>query len=152
MRQFQVIQIHTQAVPAFNLFATRIALLMSLVKTAAARPYIVSFACLSTSGTKKTIYSTTFTTTRTRKLTFLILKPNHHSNRPEDLLLHDTHVGLGIGEYGRFYKVAFCAMPLPTCAEHSAVGFPGGYVRHDALSKGEHWERRGNLRTTRTSY
>jgi hypothetical protein len=41
--------VRTQTVPACTLFATRIARLRSLVKMAAARPYMVSFACLITS-------------------------------------------------------------------------------------------------------
>jgi hypothetical protein len=46
----EVASAHTHAVPAFSLCAVRIARLRSLEKMAAARPYIVSFACLMTSS------------------------------------------------------------------------------------------------------
>lgn len=63
----------------------------------------------------------------------LILKLNHHPNRAKDLLLHDLHGRLGVGEDGRLDPVAFFAVAGAAEVNGGAFGFAGVDVGHDAL-------------------
>lgn len=118
---------------------------MFLLNTAAARPYVVSFAALITSiiiaarsihGSVPRDY-----TERTVK----VLKSDNDTNRTENLLPDDPHVRFNIGEECRIDEISLVPETITTEVNFGTFRFPGVDVRHDTLSGGHRSIR--NLRS-----
>ena len=63
----------------------------------------------------------------------IVIEFDDNSDRSEDLLADDLHVGLAVGEDSRLDKIPFGAMTLPTNMACGAFRFSGLDVSHDAL-------------------
>jgi hypothetical protein len=68
-----------------------------------------------------------------RRLTFFRLELDDHSNRAEDLFLHDLHVRLAIRENRRLNEVSLRLEATSTKMNSGALLLSRFYVSHDTL-------------------
>lgn len=82
-------------------------------------------------------------------LTILIRELDDNTNGTEDLLLHDLHMRLGVGEDGWLDEVPFCTMTFTAGLYCRTLLFTGFDVAHDTLNhiewcEDEELERKGD--------
>jgi hypothetical protein len=121
----------TQAEPAFRPCATRSARWMSFENTAAASPYVVSFAAAITSA--EHAQRAHHQEGAERQRTLLCVERNDDANGPEDLLADDAHFRLDVREDRRPDEQALVTVPLSPEVDRGTVLLAGVDVAHDAL-------------------
>jgi hypothetical protein len=134
--RLQIAYTLTHAVPASNWWATLNARLLFCENTLQARPYVVSLAALMASVARGTIRQISKQYQK-NIITFFCLELDNRGYRAKDLLLHDCHFRLALGEKSWLNEISLLSMTFSPKMDCGALLLTSLDVSHNTLNLAE---------------